>query len=120
MTIALWIVSGLLAAAYLMAGATKAFQSRESLQPKMAYVEDFSAGTVKAIGTLEVLAALGLILPEATGILTWLTPTAAIGLVLVQIGAIIVHLRRGETKLAMNVVLLLAAAFLAVFRLLGF
>ena len=118
MTIAVWIVAGLLAAAYLMAGAAKVLQSKDKLQPKMAYVEDFSAGTVKAIGALEVLAALGLILPEATGILTWLTPTAAIGLMLVQIGAIAVHLRRGETKVAMNMVLLLAAAFLAVYHLL--
>jgi hypothetical protein len=59
---------------------------------------------------LEVLGAIGLIVPLLTGILPWLTPLAAIGLVLTMLGAMATHLRRGENQmLAVNLVLLLAA-----------
>ena len=67
------------------------------------------------------VAAIGLIVPPLTGMLPILAPIAAVGLVLVQVGAIIVHVMRNETKaLGMNVVLLLLAAFVAVGRFLGF
>ena len=119
MLIALWITAALLAALYLFAGATKAIKSREALLPQMPYVEDFRGWQVTVIGILEVLGALGVILPLATGIAPLVTVLAAIGLVLVQIGAIIVHVRRGETaKLGMNVVLLLLAAAVAVLAIL--
>jgi hypothetical protein len=49
-----------------------------------------------------------------------LTPIAAVGLVIVQVVAALVHLKLGETKsLPVNVVLLLLAAFVAVGRFLG-
>ena len=51
----------------------------------MGWVEDFSPRTVKLIGALELLAAIGLVLPAATGILPWLTPLAALGLVVVMV-----------------------------------
>lgn len=119
MTIALWITAVLLTLAYLLAGATKTFKKRDSLLTQMPYVEDFSAGQVKAIGIVELLGALGVILPLATGIAPVVTAIAAIGLVLVQIGAIIVHVRRGEQKaLPANAALLLLAAAVAVLELL--
>jgi len=114
MNIALWIVQGLLAVAFLMAGAMKATRSKEQLAENMAWVNDFSAGTIRLIGILEVLGAIGLVLPKLTGILPWLTPTAAVGLVLTMIGAALTHLRRGEnSNIMMNVVLLVMAAFVA-------
>ena len=80
----------------------------------MAWVEDFSQETVRPIGTLEVLGAIGLMLPALTGILTWLTPLAAAGLVLLMIGAALTHLRRIEYRnIAVNAVLLILAAFVA-------
>lgn len=119
MLIALWITAALLTLAYLLAGGMKTFKSREVLQPQMAYVEDFSDGQVKTIGIVEMLGALGVILPLATGIAPVVTAIAAIGLVLVQLGAIIVHVRRGEQgKIGANVVLLLLAAAVAVLALL--
>jgi len=80
----------------------------------MGFVEDFSAGAVKAIGAVEVLAAIGLILPAVTGVAPILVPLAASGLALLMVGAIITHLRRKEAPMALaNVVLLLLALFVA-------
>lgn len=115
MNIALWIAQILLAVLFLMAGVMKASQSKEKLlenKDRMGWVEDFSDGQIRLIGILEILGAAGLILPALTGILPWLTPLAAVGLVLTMIGAALTHLRRQEySKIAMNVVLLLLAAF---------
>jgi hypothetical protein len=118
MNVVLWIVSGLLAAMYVAAGLTKVTQPRAKLAAgQMGWAADYSDAGVKAIGAVEVLGAIGLILPWATGIAEVLTPLAATGLALVQIGAIVVHARRGETKaLPVNVILLLLAAFVAIGR----
>jgi uncharacterized membrane protein YphA (DoxX/SURF4 family) len=117
MSIALWVAQVLLAVAFLGAGATKLSQPKEKLAKNMAWVEDFSQGTVRLIGALEVLGAIGLVLPALTGILPWLTPLAALGLVLLMIGAALTHLRRTEYgNIAMNAVLLVLAAFVAVGR----
>ena len=112
MNIVLWIIAGLLAAAFAGAGLMKLAQPKEKLASSgMAWTEDFSSGTVKLIGALEVAAAIGLILPAALGIAPILVPLAALGLVLLMIGAAITHARRQETSnIAINVVLLLLAA----------
>lgn len=122
MHIALWIVAGLLAAVYLGAGLTKLVQSRKKLlsNPNFGWAQDFSDPAVRGIGAVEALGALGLVLPQATGVVPVLTPLAAVGLALVQVGAMVVHLRRGETKnLPVNLVLLALAAFVAVGRFAG-
>ena len=114
MGIALWVVQGLLAAAFLVSGATKLSQPKEKLVKNMAWVEDFSQPTVRIIGALEVLGAIGIVLPAPTGILPWLTPLAALGLVLTMIGAALTHLRRAEYGyIAVPAVLLILAAFVA-------
>ena len=122
MNVVLWVVAGLLAALYLAAGGMKLLTPREKLleNPNMGWVEDFSGPAVTGIGAVELLGALGLILPWALDIAPVLTPLAATGLALVQAGAIVVHVRRKETKaLPMNVVLLVLAAFVAVGRFAG-
>lgn len=121
MTIAVWIVSGLLAAFYLFAGVQKTFLPEAKIRETFSFVETTGLRSARVIGVLEMLAAIGLILPPVTGILPILAPLAAVGLVLVQVGAIIVHVMRKETKvLGFNAVLLLLAAFVAVGRFLGF
>ena len=113
MNIALWIIAGLLAAAFLAGGAVKLVQPKEKLVASgMGVFEDFSTGTVKAIGTLEVLAALGLILPAALDIAPVLVPLAAVGVVLLMIGAMITHLRRHEGQAVVVNLALLALAVL--------
>jgi hypothetical protein len=117
--IALWAVQGLLAFVYLAAGGLKIVRPREQLvaSGRLDWMKDNSDATVKAIGAVEILGALGLILPEATGIARILTPIAAVGLVVVQIGALRVHLTRNERQpLPINVILLLLAAFVAIGR----
>ena len=115
MNIVLWIIAGLLAFAFLAAGAMKLAQPKEKLAASgMAWTETFSPGTVKLIGALEVLAALGLILPAALDIAPILVPLAALGLVLIMIGAAITHARRKENQMiGVNVVLLILAAIVA-------
>jgi uncharacterized membrane protein YphA (DoxX/SURF4 family) len=114
MGIALWVVQGLLAVAFLGAGATKLSQPKEKLAKNMAWVEDFSQRTVRLIGALEVLGAIGLVLPALTGILPWLTPLAALGLAATMIGAVLTHLRRGEhSAMVPPAALLVLAAFVA-------
>jgi uncharacterized membrane protein YphA (DoxX/SURF4 family) len=101
---------GVLAAAFLVAGLTKLTQPKEKLAGQMGWVEDFSPGVIKLIGGLEVLAAVGLIVPAALDIVPVLVPLAAVGLVVLMVGAAITHLRRHEPQLAViNAVLLLLA-----------
>jgi hypothetical protein len=113
--VVLWILAGLLAAAFLGAGVMKAVRSKEQLAAAgMGWTEDFSAGMVKLIGILEVLAAIGLILPALLDIAPVLVPLSALGLVLMMIGAVVVHVRRREfSTMAPSVVLLVMAAVVA-------
>lgn len=99
----------------LFSGATKVLQSREQLIASgMGLYEDWSPPAIKAIGVLELLAAIGLILPAVTGIAPILVPLAATGLVATMVGAMVVHARRGELSyLALNLVLLVLAAMVA-------
>ncbi|MCW2879590.1 MAG: hypothetical protein JWQ95_3690 [Sphaerisporangium sp.] len=114
MNVFLWILQVLLALAFGMAGVLKTTQPKEKLATNMGWVEDFSPGTVKLIGGVEFLAALGLILPAVTGIAPVLTPLAAAGLVVTMIGAIIVHARRHEPQgFVVNIVLLVLSALVA-------
>ncbi|GHH41364.1 DoxX family protein [Lentzea cavernae] len=119
MNVAVWIVSGVLAALYLTAGFTKLAKPKQDLltEPRLSWVGDFTAGQVKGIGAVEVAGALGLVLPWLTGVAPVLTPIAALGLAVVQIGAAITHLRRGEkATVPVNVVLCALAVFVAVVR----
>lgn len=112
MNIALWVVQVLLALTFGFAGFAKTTRSKEQLAPMMRWVYDFSLPTIRVIGVLEILGAIGLILPWLTGILPWLTPLAAACLALVMVGGTIVHLRRHEYKeIIFNLVLLALAVF---------
>jgi uncharacterized membrane protein YphA (DoxX/SURF4 family) len=65
---------------------------------------DMPPGTVLAIGLVEILGALGLVLPLLTGILPWLTPIAAVGLGLVlTIGALFQIARRQYGRLLLTI-----------------
>ena len=89
----IWIVQGLLAAAFLAAGLTKLTTPREKLAAgQMGWAGDLTDGQVKGIGAVEVLAAIGLVVPAALDIVPILTALAAAGLVLVMIAAARVHL----------------------------
>ena len=114
MNIALWIVQGILGLLFLAVGIMKLTQDKDKLAEKMAFVEDFSPVTVKLLGTVEVLGAVGIILPALTGILPWLAPSAAVGLSINQVGAAWTHLRRREyMMIGANILILAGAVFVA-------
>lgn len=108
MIIALWIVTALFAAAFAMAGTMKTITPYAQVRTKMAWVEEVTPAQLKGIGALEVIGAIGLILPAATGIAPWLTPVAAFALALTMAVAVALHLRRRES-FAPSLVLGLAA-----------
>ncbi|MFB7374814.1 DoxX family protein [Streptomyces sp. NPDC056222] len=115
MNLALWIITGLLAAAYLFGGAFKVIVPKEKIAASGAsarWTEDFGGGGIKTIGALEVLAAVGLILPAVLGVAPVLVPLAALGLVLMMTGAAITRIRRHEIKfMLVDLVYLVLAAF---------
>lgn len=115
MNVLLWIIASVLALAFLAAGLMKLVQPKAALtESGMAVLGGFSPGAIKAIGALEVLAAVGLVLPAVVDVAPVLVPLAALGLVLLMAGAAIAHGRRGEHQaLGANSVLLVLAAVVA-------
>lgn len=96
MRIAVWIVSGLLALAFLFIGGAKVFASAADLE---SMAQGVPVVVLKVAGVAEMLGALGIILPAATRILPRLTPLAATGLVVTMIGATITNVLIGEYAL---------------------
>jgi hypothetical protein len=116
MLIAYWIAAALLAFVYLFVGGTKIFRRKAALEASgMAWVHNVHPGIPKVVGVVEVLGALGVLLPPlVAGLPIILAPLAAIGLVLVQGVAIGVHMRMNDVKsLPVNVLLFLLALAVA-------
>ncbi|MEN3359261.1 MAG: hypothetical protein V7637_3243 [Mycobacteriales bacterium] len=115
-----WVLQIVLALVFSGAALLKLTRSREQLvRSGLPWVEDFSDRTVKLIGSVEVLAALGLILPAWTGIAPVLTPVAATGLAVVMVLAATVHGRRREYQGVVVNVLLLAMAIVVAWSRFG-
>lgn len=111
--ITLWIVQILLAVAFGMAGFMKIISPIEQLaESGMTFVADYSTGMVRFIGIVEVLGAIGLILPAALRILPVLTPIAAIGIAIVMVLATYYHVTNSEPTTA-TIVLFVLAVFVA-------
>ena len=114
LNIALWIAQSLAGFAFLMAGSMKTTQPTEALAVKMAWVTHFPPLVVRAIGTLEFLGALGLILPSALRILPRLTVFAGAGLAALMLGAAATHVVIGEPQMMVPALVLGSlAAFVA-------
>jgi uncharacterized membrane protein YphA (DoxX/SURF4 family) len=100
----LWVLQILLAVAFFahgwlfLAPPAEMVEQLQSIPPALRIL----------IGVAEVLAAAGLTLPGITRILPWLIPCAAAGLMVVMIGATILHITRGEMSSAMTTAVLLA------------
>jgi uncharacterized membrane protein YphA (DoxX/SURF4 family) len=109
MLVALWILNGLLALVFAAAGLMKLARPKDALaSSSMAWVEDFTTTQVKLIGAVELLGAVGLILPLLLDIAPVLTPIAAVGLTVTMLVATTVHIRRKETPLPPVVLAVLA------------
>ena len=117
MTIALWIAIGILVLANLAVGLMKLIRPKEKLAgmgEPFAWVNDFTQGQIRLIAVAELVGVVGLVLPRLTGILPWVSGAAAIGLALVQVGAIATHVRRKEAAIVPNIVLLVLAVLVAI------
>ena len=116
MNLALWIVTGLLAAA-LLVSTSKMFVPREKIASVGAaaeWVMDFSPGALRTIGLLELLAVAGLILPAVLDIAPAMVPVTAVCVALLFTGAVIMRLRRSEKATVVpDVVYLAMAIFVA-------
>lgn len=112
MKILKWVLLILLAVAFIFAGITKIITPYEELVSQMPWAEDFSSTTIMVIGVLEVLGALGLLLPKILKKYTFFIPISAIAFTLTMVGALVVHLNRGES-IVPNLVLLVLSLVVA-------
>ena len=111
----LWITQIALAFVFLAHGLLFLFPP-EAVR-KIKKQSPFPAAFSNFISVAEILAAFGLTLPGLTGILPWLTPLAASGLVPIMVGAVVFHMSRREVPLVLVTATLLAlAAFAALLR----
>jgi uncharacterized membrane protein YphA (DoxX/SURF4 family) len=113
MNVALWIVQGLLAFAFIAAGGMKVFayeKFKAMSEKKKNGPASLSRGLITFIGMAEIAGSLGIVLPMATNIAPWLSPWAAIGLAIIMLLAIGFHARRHES-VAVPVILFLLAGF---------
>jgi len=115
MNLALWIVAIVLAATFAGSGLMKLLVPKDKLVSSgQGWAQDYTPTNIRLIGFVELLGAAGLILPAVTHIAPILVPLAAIGLVLVMVGAAMVHARRKEAmNIGVNAVLLALAVFVA-------
>lgn len=115
MNLLLWILAFALAAVFIGAGVAKLVGTRDQQINRTPYVEDFPQIVIRGIGVLEILGALGLIIPALTGIATVLVPLAAAGLAITMVFAALVHIRRGDGPRAAlpSIVLALCSVFVA-------
>ena len=118
MHLALWIVQWLVAAVIGLTAVVKLVLPKASIEARQPWARHASAEQIKLIGLVELTGVLGLILPSLLRIAPVLTPLAAAGLVMVMIGAVVVHVRldEGIGKSVPAIVLALLAAFVAVGR----
>lgn len=117
MGIAVWIIQGILALMFLMAGIMKSTQPKDKLVNSLPWVNDFSLQTVRFIGISELLGAIGIVVPQLTGIFPILSPIAAVGLAAIMVLAAAHHFPKKEYKeVAFNTTLFILAAVVAFYR----
>jgi hypothetical protein len=118
--VVLWIIAGLLAAAFLFSGTFKLVLPRDKYIAAQPWAADAPPWAPVAIGILELLGAIGVIMPAILGVAPILVPVAATGLALIMAGAVAMHLRRRElAALGPSAVLLILAVALAWGRFAG-
>ncbi|MFI5955215.1 DoxX family protein [Cryptosporangium sp. NPDC051539] len=114
MNVVLWVIAGLVAAAFLFSGMFKLALTHEKYVVSQSWAADAPRWTPKVIGALEVAGAIGVVLPAVIDVVPMLVPIAATGLALVMLGAVVMHVRRSEfSALVPSVVLLILAVVVA-------
>ncbi len=113
MNIALWIVGGLMALMVAASGLMKLVRPIAEIQ-KMPWATKMTANSIRLIGVAEVLGALGLILPLATGIAPILTPIAALCLAALMVGASVTHVQIKDPRSAVVTTIVIASLLVVV------
>lgn len=108
----LWITQALLSVTLIWAAYMKLFQTPEILSAMWPWTGQVPPMLVKVTGVIDLLAALGLVLPALLNIRPALTFLAAAGAVLLMVCAMAFHLSRGESAM-FNIVFAALAAFVA-------
>jgi uncharacterized membrane protein YphA (DoxX/SURF4 family) len=112
-----WVLQAVLAVVFLLHGLLYAVPGWDRRMRPEGAPRPIPISFQRFIGVAEIAAAAGLILPGLFKFLTWLTPLAALGLVIVMAGAVVFHLRRSETPMAVGTLVLgLLAAFVVYLR----
>jgi len=93
LNVVLWVAQGFLALFFFAGGAPKVLG--RGLDNWTGF-SDLPRVQVILVGLAEILAAAGLVLPNATDVLPWLTPLAAIGLAVIGLMAAGFHVRANE------------------------
>ncbi|HTC88093.1 MAG TPA: DoxX family protein [Bryobacteraceae bacterium] len=93
----LWIIQVLLALIFLFAGGVKLVMPAAELAKAAPML---SVGFLRFVGVCEVLGAIGLILPFLLRIRPGLTPLAALGLIVIMIGAVVVTVMTNGVAMA--------------------
>ncbi len=118
MNVVLWIAQVLLALAFLGAGYDQAV-NYDDARRRLAWVAAVPRGLAAVLGALEILGAIGLIVPAWSGVMPWLTAVAALALAILMGLAVIFHARRHEIpQLAFSGIFGVAAALVALGRFL--
>ena len=101
MNVVLWILQVLLALLFLFAGGTKLIMPLDVLIQQGSPNQVMLPGWfIRFIGVVEVLGALGLILPGLLKNRQYLTPLAALGLAIVMVGAVVVTIMGDGVRMA--------------------
>ncbi|MGL4178126.1 MAG: DoxX family protein [Dermatophilaceae bacterium] len=117
MEIVLWTLQVLLGLLFVLVGLMVMRAPRAAIVERAPWAASGPEWAPKALSAAQIAGGIGLVLPMATGVLPWLTPAAAIGLVVVMAGAVLIHLRRHERQqLAFAGVVLVLVVVVAVGR----
>lgn len=109
-----WIAQIILGIAFTSAGIRKLVEPLDKMAKRWVWVSDFQLPIIRGVASLEILGAIGIIIPALTRILPWLTPVAACGLILLMLGALVTNIRyKLYPATAYTVFLIVLAAFVA-------
>ena len=115
MNLALWVVQVVLGVAFVVHSYGMLRPNEQQLRRRgLVYVLEMPAGLRVFAGVADSLGGVALLVLPLIHALAWLTPLAALGLVVLMLGAIVFHVQRKEyPSIVLNGVLLVLSAFVA-------
>ncbi len=107
-------IAQILTAVLLLMGAVMKFMPIEKISAMMPWTGQVPPILVRLLGLIDLLGALGLVLPDMLHVKPRLTVWAAIGTILLMLCAIFFHISRGESSvIGFNILVAALAIFIA-------